>query len=58
MKKIYKVIVNLGEVDGDIDNSPDAFKEAVKESMQAAIELDEAGEDELDFTAEEIEEAF
>lgn len=57
MKTTYKVTVFLGEIDGDVEDE-ESFKDAVKESMQAAIELDDAGEDEIQFVVEEIDEDF
>jgi predicted transcriptional regulator len=53
--KTYNVTVQLGVVIGDLEEDPDKFKEAVITAMQAAIELDEDGDEELEFNAEEIE---
>ncbi len=52
--KTYKVTVFLGKIQVD-DSDEELLKESIKEAMQAAIDLDDSGDDELDFIAEEEE---
>ena len=55
--KSYKITLFLGEIEGDVTDE-ESFKDAIKEAMVAAIELDDSGDERLDFLAEEVEEEF
>lgn len=50
--KTYKVIIFLGEIDADDE---DSLKDAIKEAMAIALEKDDNGEEDIDFDAEELE---
>jgi len=54
MERKFKVIVLLGTVTAEGDDE-ESLKEAVKDALLEAVENDDAGEVELDFTAEEAE---
>jgi hypothetical protein len=54
MERTFKVTIEfLVEAEGDDDES---LKDAIKVSLRDAIEADEAGEQSLEFEAEEAEE--
>lgn len=55
--KTYKVTVFLNDVMGD-DSDEESFKEAVKDAIQLAVDLDDNGDEELLFEAEEVDEDF
>lgn len=52
--KTYTVTVHLKNVMGD-DFDEETLKKSIKEAMQSAIELDESGEEELNYSFEEQE---
>ena len=52
--KTFTVTVHLKNVVGD-DVDEDTMKKSIKEAMKAAIDLDEAGEEELAYSFEEQE---
>ena len=52
--KTFTVTVHLKNVPGD-DMDEDSLKKSIKEAMQVAIDLDEAGEEELNYSFEEQE---
>lgn len=54
MERTFKVIVLLNNVTAEGDDE-ESLKEAVKEALLEAVENDDAGEQELDFNAEEVE---
>lgn len=53
--KTFKVTVVLNDVMATDENDVD-FKETVKEALVAAIDADDCGEVELEFTAQEADE--
>lgn len=53
--KNFRVTVYLNDVKA-VDDDEDTLKDAVKDALRMALIDDEAGEQELDYHAEEIEE--
>jgi 20S proteasome alpha/beta subunit len=53
--KAYKVTVFLENIYSE-SSDDESFKDAVKEAMQLAVDLDDSGDEELDFVVEEQEE--
>lgn len=56
MKK-FRITIHLPEVEAEDDDS-DTVKEAVKNALNRKMLQDDAGEEELEFEAEEIEDDF
>lgn len=52
--KTYNVTIHLRNIIGD-DFDEEVLKKSIKEAMQSAIELDESGEEELNYSFEEQE---
>jgi hypothetical protein len=55
--KTFKITVFLSDIVGD-DTDEESFRETVKEALLVACDLDDSGEEDLEFIAEEIEEDF
>jgi hypothetical protein len=54
MERTFKVMVCLDKVTAEGDDE-ESLKEAVKDALYTAIEADDDGEEELDFTFDEVD---
>ena len=55
--KTFRVTIHLNEVKA-ADDDDETVKEAVRSALQTALRDDDTGEEDLDFSVEEIEEEF